>query len=60
MAKELKCAWCGEVVVAPKVTHIKNDYGTVIERRCPKCNNVLAAYAEKEGDFLKSIRTFKD
>jgi ribosomal protein S27E len=60
MAKEIKCPWCGEVVVKPVVSHKKNNYSTVIERRCAKCNNVMAAYSEAEGDFLKSIRTFKD
>jgi phage FluMu protein Com len=57
---EIKCPWCGEVVPAPavKVRRYKNDYGNVIERRCPKCSNVLAAYLDVEGDFLPRIRTF--
>lgn len=41
-----------------KMGRRKNDYGTVIERRCPKCSNVLAAYLEGEVDFLPRIRTF--
>ena len=60
MAKEIKCAWCGEVGIKPEVNRIKNDYGNVIERRCPKCGKVLAAYLEEEGLFLEKMRTFKD
>ena len=57
MDKEVKCPWCGEVTT-PKVGYSKNDYGDIIERRCPKCGKVLAAYLEQEGDFLPEIRTF--
>lgn len=60
MGKEIKCPWCGEVVVEPIVNHKKNDYGPVIERKCSKCNSVLAAYSEAEGDFLPNIRVYKD
>lgn len=60
MAKEVKCPWCGEVGIEPKVNRIKNDYGNVIERRCPKCGKVLAAYLTEEGLFLEKMRTFKD
>lgn len=60
MAKEKICAWCEEVVVEPVVNHKKNDYGNVVERRCPKCSNVMAAYSEEEGDFLPNIRVYKD
>ncbi|MFC2018216.1 hypothetical protein ACFLTQ_02815 [Chloroflexota bacterium] len=60
MAKERKCPWCEEVVVEPVVSRKKNSYITVIERKCPKCNNVMAAYSEDEGDFLPNIRVFKD
>ncbi|MFC1993856.1 hypothetical protein ACFLVI_01175 [Chloroflexota bacterium] len=58
--KDVKCAWCGEVIPISEieVKHQKNDYGNVVERRCPKCNKVLAAYAEDQGDFLSSMRTF--
>ncbi len=62
MAKtqEIKCPWCGETIptATAKVTHSKNDYGVVVERRCPKCDKVLAAYLEKEGNFLAKMRTF--
>ena len=57
MVKEVKCPWCNKVTL-PKVSHCKNDYGDVIERRCTKCGKVLAAYLEKEGDFLTDMRTF--
>ena len=57
---EIKCPWCEEVVPVGgvKVAHKKNDYGTVLERRCARCNKVLAAYLEEEGDFLPRMRTF--
>ena len=58
--KEIKCPWCGEVIPASEVQvkRYKNDYGTVIDRRCPKCHRALAAYLEEEGGFLDRIRTF--
>ena len=57
---EIKCPWCdGVIPIAElKVERRKNDYATVIERRCPKCSNVLAAYLDAEGVFLPRIRTF--
>jgi phage FluMu protein Com len=62
MAKKDKvtCAWCGGLIAMPevKVRRYNNGHGTVIERRCPKCDKVLAAYLEEEGDFLPKIRTF--
>ncbi len=58
--ERLECGWCGEEVLASQcqVTHFKNDYGTTIERRCPKCHKVVAAYLEEEGDFLTDMRNF--
>jgi phage FluMu protein Com len=58
--QEIKCPWCEEVIptAAIKVAHVKNDYGTTVERRCSKCNKVLAAYLEQEGEFLSKMRTF--
>lgn len=58
--KAIKCPWCEQTTPASgiKVARAKNEYGTVIERRCPKCGKVLAAYLESEGDFLPRIRTF--
>jgi len=57
---EVKCPWCGEVIPVSEVRakKDKNDYGTVVERRCAKCDKVLAAYLEEEGDFLSKMRTF--
>jgi len=57
---EIKCPWCEEIVPVSevKVKKEKNDYGTVVERRCAKCSKVLAAYLEGEGDFLSKMRTF--
>lgn len=61
MAREkLRCGWCAKEVAASecKVRRFNNDYGRVIERRCPRCNKVLAAYLESEGDFLIDMRNF--
>ena len=62
MAKkqEVKCPWCTEVssVSGLKLERKSNGHGTIIERRCPKCAQVLAAYLEEEGDFLPRMRTF--
>ncbi len=57
---EIKCPWCDGVIpmAEVKVGRRKNDYATVIERRCPKCSSVLAAYLDEEVDFLPRIRTF--
>lgn len=59
-SREIVCPWCGKLIPVPKVElgRYKNDYGTVIERRCPKCDKVLAAYLEEEGGFLPRIRRF--
>ena len=59
METEVKCVWCGEVVV-PQVKIVHNDYGNVKERRCPRCNAILAAYLEEEGRVLEKVRSFKD
>ena len=56
-AKERSCPWCGETIV-PEVKRHKNAYGDIVERLCPKCGKVLAAYLEQEGDFLTKIRSF--
>ena len=58
--RERTVRWCSEEMPASrvKVGGYKNEYGTVMERRCTKCNKVLAAYLEAEGDFLPRIRTF--
>lgn len=58
--KEFKCPWCDAVLMKPEVKPKlnRNDYGTVLERRCSKCGKVLAAYLDGEGDFLPKVRTF--
>jgi hypothetical protein len=56
---EIKCVWCGEVVV-PQVRIIHNDCGNVKERRCTRCNTILAAYLEEEGRVLDKVRSFRD
>ena len=61
MARErITCGWCGEEIAASecKVRRFRNDYGTLMERRCPKCNKVLAASLEEGGDFLGDMRNF--
>ena len=57
MEKEVKCPWCGELG-NPQITVVSKALGNVIERRCTKCGQVLAAYLEQEGEFLPKIRTF--
>jgi uncharacterized protein with PIN domain len=56
---EVKCVWCGEVVV-PQVRIIHKDHGNVKERRCPRCNAILAAYLEEEEPVLGKVRSFQD
>ena len=61
MARErLRCGWCGDEIAAAeaKVTRLRNDYGTVVERKCPRCDKLLAAYLEEEGEFLADMRNF--
>lgn len=58
--KMVKCPWCEKEFPQSEIAvkSIKYDHGTVIERRCPKCGKVLAAYSDKEKDFLPQIRKF--
>jgi len=57
LGNEIKCPWCGErVTPEPKVIHRK--VAEVVERRCPQCGKVLAAYLEQDRDFMPKIRTF--
>jgi ribosomal protein S27AE len=55
--KEVRCAWCGEAV-SPEVKIIRNEMGEIKERRCPKCNAVLAAYLDEKRTVLGKVRTF--
>lgn len=59
MIKEIKCGWCGELTL-PNEKKFNNEYGNIIERRCSKCDKVLAAYLVEEGNFLPKIRTFSN
>ncbi len=58
--REIKCPWCSGSIPADRVKPVskKNDYGTIIERRCPDCYRVLAAYLQEEGGFFDKMRTF--
>ena len=57
MSKEIRCPWCGEMVRAEaKVIQRKVD--DVVERKCPQCGKILAAYLEQDKDFMPKIRTF--
>ena len=58
--KEIKCPWCGESVAVSivKATNSQSEHEQIVERRCPKCDKVLAAYLKKEGEFFPRIRTF--
>ena len=57
---EIRCPWCGEAmpVSEVKLRQGRSDYATIVERRCAKCGQVLAAYLDQEGDFLSRIRKF--
>jgi hypothetical protein len=57
---EVKCPWCGEMMPTGmvNVNHKKTGAGTIVERRCNKCNRILAAYLEEEGEFFSKMRTF--
>lgn len=59
MEKEATCPWC-EKKTLPKVQILKKENGTVRERRCAHCGNVLAAYLFEEGDFMRSVRKFQN
>lgn len=57
MSKKIKCPWCGEMVT-PEPRVIQRKVAEVVERRCPRCSKVLAAYLEQDRDFMPNIRTF--
>ena len=62
LSKEIGCPWCGEKVV-PESRIVQRKAGEVIERSCPNCAKVIAAYLNGES-FLDLIHerviTFKD
>ena len=55
--KEVKCAWCGELV-SPAVKTVRNENGEIKERRCPKCNSMVGAYLDEKRTVLAKVRTF--
>ena len=62
MSGEVRCPWCGQKV-NPEVRVLRRKISEVLERSCPRCGKVIAAYPN--GDrFLNFIRervtTFKD
>ena len=59
MDKHMKYSWCSKFVM-PVIGSTSNDYGKVKERRCPRCDAILAAYLEEEGGVLEKVRSFKD
>ena len=59
MAVLHQCVWCGEEVdVIERV--LKKDYGEVKERRCPRCDGILAAYLIENEPVLQEVRVFED
>ena len=55
--KETQCPWCGEMVVPePKV--VQRKAAAVVERKCPACGKILAAYLEEDQNFMPKIRKF--
>jgi len=58
MEKEVVCPWCGKSVV-PEVSISHKEHGKVKERRCPKCNAIIAAYLDEERKILERVRTFQ-
>jgi len=59
MDNEIMCPWCNKKTI-PKMSLVKKQNGSVRERRCAECDNVLAAYLEEEGDFMGNIRKFQN
>ena len=59
MEKEVVCPWCEEKTI-PNVVILNKENGDVSERRCAKCNKILAAYLVEEGDFMGNVRKFEN
>lgn len=45
MQAELKCPWC-EAIIAPIAGRYTGTYGTLMEKRCPRCHNLVATRLE--------------
>ena len=56
---EVLCPWCEEKTKPVEKISDKEN-GQVREKRCEKCNKILAAYLVDEGDFLSRIRKFEN
>jgi len=59
MEKQVNCPWCSELVT-PVVNVSAKEHGNVKERKCPKCNQVLAAYLDEPGLVLETVRTYQE
>jgi hypothetical protein len=59
VAEKVKCPWCSEEAV-PQIKVSRNNYGTIKERRCPKCKSVIAAYLDEKRTILDKVRSFQD
>lgn len=40
MEEKMKCPWCNELVVLTEGSY-DGSYGAVVEKRCPKCRNLV-------------------
>jgi hypothetical protein len=59
MGKEAVCPWCGESVM-PRAGIFHKEHGKVKERKCPKCNKIIAAYLEEKREVLERVRIFHE
>lgn len=59
MEQEVVCPWCEKETV-PKMVILRKEHGNVRERRCAKCNKILAAYLVEEGNFMGNVRKFEN
>lgn len=62
MSDHIKCPWCGEMVL-PKDKIRKRKIAEVIERNCPRCGNIIAAYlsGERLSDVIRErVLSFGD
>lgn len=58
MEKQVKCPWCGSLVT-PVACVSTRQYGDVKERKCPECNQVIAAYLDEPRVVLEKVRPFQ-
>jgi hypothetical protein len=48
------------ILIREEVTWRRKWYGDVRERRCAKCNKILAAYLVGEGNYMGNVRKFEN